>query len=336
MKSLFEHVGQPLLMRLRRRFAAREESELLTYFIKETLAIPASEGGGAGGAVGGRAPPAKLYKLSTTGKPERARRALGRMRLPLDVDKATRAFAEHSSSTSLLALPLTASSILLLTFLCRNTCRQFRIINTPLTSKYLRPLIRGNEICDELFLSSSAMVEHRRRHHEGVAGVTYVTFPDHQFTRGDTMWKTTFLDEDYQFSTLDPLLFFRGGATLITLGVEASGGRARLELVTYPERQFAGEVTETDVSALLNWLAEQMGAVFRHTPADVISWEYVYARAHRTKARTTVMKLKEVEGYIHSWRSADACFDADIFAWSLKELRELQSSLNNPARLRQA
>ena len=40
------------------------------------------------------------------------------------------------------------------------------------------------------------------------------------------------------------------------------------------------------------------------------------------------MKLKEVEGYIQSWRSADARLDAETYAWSVKELRELQGAVN--------
>lgn len=334
MKSLFEHLGQPFLSRLRRRFSESEESELIAYFIKETLAIPAREATALARSCAARR--AKLHRLSVSGKSRRALQALGRLRLPLDVEKAAHDFARYSSSTCLLALPLTASSVLLLTRLFQNTGRRCRIINTPLTSRYLRSLRSESEAGDNLFLSSSAMVEHRRRHTEADSSITYVTFPDHQFTRGDTMWKTTFLDEDYQFSTLEPLLFFRGVAPLVTLGVEASGAGARLELVAYASGQPAGEVAEEDVSALLKWLAEQMGGVFRHAPEDVMSWEYVYARSHRMKARTTVMKLKEVEGYIHSWRAADACFDAETYAWALKELRELQGALNVAAQLRRA
>ncbi|HEV2707873.1 MAG TPA: hypothetical protein VGV59_18280 [Pyrinomonadaceae bacterium] len=254
------------------------------------------------------------------------------MHLPLDVAKAARTFETYSSSVNLLSLPFTASSIHLLVYLFHNGQRQFRFLNTPLASKYLRPLIVEAEDGGGVFLSAAEMVEDSRGRRRGEASATtYVTFPDHQLTRADTMWRTQFLDEDYQFSTLEPLLFLRGCGPLLTLGGEATGGRAHLDIIAYPAPPPADGGAESDVSALLKWLGERMSVLFRLAPADVVSWEYVYARSCRTRARNTVMKLKEVEGYIQAWRSTGASLNAETYAWSVKELRELQGALHGSA-----
>jgi len=317
---------------LRRHFSEREESEALAYVLKDVLKMSAREASTTARMCVARR--AKLYRLAASGKPERALHTLVRMRPAFDVEATACDLERHSSASCLLALPLTASSVLLLAGLSRKDARRrLLILNTPLASAYLRPIVGGGGDRGASFLSSSEMVTHSRRQREGDdEAVTYVTFPDHQITRGDTMWGTRFLGEDYQFSTLEPLLFFRGVAPLITVGVEASDRGACLKLVSYPRARPPGEVTSGDIGAVLGWLAEQMEAVFRHALTDVLSWEYVYARSDRMRARVAVMKLKEVEGYLHAWRSADARFDAEIHSAFVNELRELQDALNNPTR----
>jgi hypothetical protein len=332
MKSFFRHWSSELLSGLRRRFSEREEAEALAYVLTAVLKMSAREAAAAARACVARR--AKLYGLAASGKPERALRALARMRPAFDVEAAARDLERHASPSCLLALPLTASSLLLLAGLSRKDARRrLLILNTPLASVYLRPIVGAGGDRGASFLSSSEMVTHSRLRREGDGeAVTYVTFPDHQITRGDTMCRTRFLGEGYWFSTLEPLLFFRGAAPLITVGVEASDRGGCLKLVSYPHAGARGEVTGGDVGAVPGWLAEQMEAVFRHAPADVLSWEYVYARSERMRARVAVLKLKEVEGYLHAWRSADARFDAEIHGALVNELRELQDALNSPTR----
>lgn len=254
------------------------------------------------------------------------------MQLTLDVEEAAREVERHSSSSCLLSLPLTLSSVLLLASLVhRDVRRRLLILNTPLASGYLRPIFGDGDDARVSFLSSSEMVAYsRRQRKDDEEAVTYVTFPDHQITRGDTMWRTRFLGEEYQFSTLEPLLFFRGIASLKTLGVKADDRETRLTLISYPHARADGEVTSVDVGHLLKWLAGQLEAVLRHAPADVLSWEHVYSRSERMRARIAVMKLKEVEGYLHAWHAADTRLGAELHDALVHELRELQDALNSP------
>lgn len=317
---------------LRRRFSEREEAEALAYVLKDVLKMPAREAEATARTCVARR--AKLYRLAASGKPERGLRTLMRTRrAEFDVEATLCDLERHSSASVLLALPLTMSSVLLLAGLFRGDVRRrLLILNTPLASACLRPVLGGGDDPRASFLSSSEMVAHSRRRRAGdEEAVAYVTFPDHQITRGDTMWGTRFFGGDYQFSTLEPLLFFRGGAPLITMSVGTSARGDCLQLVSYPHGRAPVEVTGGDVGALLGWLAVQLEAVFRHAPADVLSWEYAYARSERLRARVAVMKLKEVEGYLHAWRAADARFDTEVHGALVNELRELQDALNGTA-----
>jgi hypothetical protein len=158
--------------------------------------------------------------------------------------------------------------------------------------------------------------------------VTYVTFPDHQATAGDTMWRVAFLGEAYQFTTLEPLLFFRGLAPLFTLDASACGPAGRLSLAAYPGAARREALSEADVRAVLEWLAGHMERVFRETPADVLSWVLAVSRSSRIKTQVTVMKLKLVEGYLRAWRASDAAMGAEKYARSITELRKLQETVN--------
>ena len=158
--------------------------------------------------------------------------------------------------------------------------------------------------------------------------MTYVTFPDHQTTAGDTMWRVGFLGEAYQFTTLEPLLFFRGLAPLFTLDASAYGSAGRLSLAAYPGPGRPETFSEADVRSVLDWLAGHMEHVFREMPADVLSWLLAVSRSSRIKAQITVMKLKLVEGYLRAWQTSDTALSAEAYAWSITELRKLQETVN--------
>jgi hypothetical protein len=154
-----------------------------------------------------------------------------------------------------------------------------------------------------------------------------VTFPDLESTSLDTARRVRFLGEDYQFSTLESLLFFRGLAPLFTFDAGDFAATGKIKLVAY-ETPKVNAVTEADVDALLVWLAQHMEQVFREVPADVLSWAETRMLAYSMKATTAVMKLKVVEGYVRAWKSADPNFKDEAFARSIVELQKVQETID--------
>jgi len=253
------------------------------------------------------------------------------MRPPSDLSRLVEELGRHAESSYVLALPLNVDAVLLLSRLTADERRRFVIINTPLTRAYLRPLVESSEGGRVSFVSSGEMVMHNRvRAGDGQSGpVTYVTFPDHQGTRGDTMWRVPFLSDQHKFSTVEALLFFRGLPLLFTFGAEEAGG---LTLARYAQgAEAAAAPSEAEVRAVLDWLAKQLEIVFRRRPSEVLSWEFAQERSSRLAAQITVMKLKTVEGYVRAWGEAGAGLDAASYEWGVAELRKLQEVAYNSA-----
>jgi hypothetical protein len=317
-----------LVKRLRSHFYERAQLKDISFAVEKMLKM--SPVAAEQRAQAGAARRAKLNRLLWDERPGRALRSLRRAETARGLAQAARELETYAGTSYLLALPLTVSSVLLLARLTEDESRRFCLIGTPLTCRYLKPLLDGQAGGRVKLLSSSEMLAHNLRRLEtgSAEAVTYVTFPDHQTTAGDTMWRVTFLGEAYQFTTLEPLLFFRGLAPLFTLDASAYGSAGRLSLAAYPGRGRPETFSEADVRAVLDWLAGHMEHVFREMPADVLSWTLAISRSSRIKAQITVMKLKLVEGYLRAWRASDTALSADTYAWSVTELRKLQETVN--------
>lgn len=277
----------------------------------------------------GMAQRAQLNKLPHAKNHSSALATLRSMNVPLDVPATLRLLDAHAEKSYLLALPFTVSAVSLMAHLVADTSRRFCIVDTRFTRYYLYPLLMAPETRDRVQLISPAEMlrQNRARLEQASADVVaYVTFPDLETTSLDTARRILFMGEDYQFSTLEPLLFFRGLAPLFTFDASVYSATRRLKLIAYSSTNVSA-VSEADIDALLAWLAKNMEQVFREAPADVLSWAEIRMLAYSTKATTAVIKLKMVEGYVRAWKTADPSFNDATFARSIGELQKVQETI---------
>ena len=330
MKALFQKWRQRILERLRRRVSETELLEDLTFSMLQMLRVPLKEAERLARVAAAHR--AKLDQLVKSGEPDRALNAFRRMPQPLDLAQVAKELEPHSAGSYLLALPLSVSSVALLAHLVQEAHRQFCIINTSFTRFYFHPFLAGQTRARVRLLTSAEMIGHHREHNErpDASAVTYVTFPDHQTSRRETMWRFPFLGEDYEFSTLEPVLFYRGLRPLFTFDARNFASTGRLRLSAYQEAVVSNKVAESDVRALLAWLVQHIETVFRENPTDVLAWDETQMHASRMRARVLVVKLKLVEGYLRAWKAADPNFQAETHARAIAELGKLQESANAP------
>lgn len=334
MKSLYRNFRESIAARLRRRFTEREQSDDIAYAMGQMLKTSVRESRALARA--GAAQRARVNQLPLSKNPSRALETLRGLSVPLDVPEAVRELETHAGAY-LLALPFTVSALSLVAHLVRDTRRRFCIIDTRYTRFYFYPFIAASETSGRVqLLSPAAMLAHHRARVERRLpadaattddAVTYVTFPDIETTSLDTARRVLFMGEDYQFSTLDPLLYFRGLAPLYTFDAGDFDTTRRLRLVAYPPAAVRA-VSEADVDALLTWLAGHIEQVFRRASADVLSWPETQMLAYSMKATTAVMKLKMVEGYVRAWKAADPAFTDATFARSIAELQKAQETID--------
>jgi hypothetical protein len=337
MKSLYKNFRESIAARLRTRFTEKEQLDDIAYAMGQMLKLSVQQSRAL--AREGAARRARVNRLPGSKKPSLALETLRGMSVPLDVPGAVRELEAHDDAY-LLALPLTVSALSLVAHLVRDTRRRFCVIDTRYTRFYFHPFVSASETSERVqLLSPAAMLAHHRARLErrtpgGAAqvaaaddAVTYVTFPDIQTASLDTARRVPFMGEDYQFSTLDPLLYFRGLAPLYTFDAGEFAATRRLKLTAYRPAA-ARMVSEADVDALLAWLAGHMEQVFRHAPSDVLSWTETQMLAYGTKATTAVMKLKMVEGYVRAWKAADPGFKDATFARSIAELQKAQETID--------
>ncbi|HKG47213.1 MAG TPA: hypothetical protein VKB02_10825 [Pyrinomonadaceae bacterium] len=330
MKSLYNSFRASIAARLRMHFRDKEHSEDIAYAMVQMLKLPLQQARDLARA--GATQRRQITKLPQVKNPGRALATLRSLSVPLDVAGTLRTVDAHAGNSYLLALPFSVSAMSLIAHLVRDTRRSFCVIDTQFTRYYFYPFLKATETRDRLqLLPPAAMLKHNRMRLEQPAAadnpVTYVTFPDLESTSLDTARRVRFMGEDYQFSTLEPLLFFRGLAPLFTFDAGDFAATRRLKLAAY-ESSSVSAVTEADVDALLAWLAKNMEQVFREAPADVLSWAETRMLAYGTKAITAVVKLKMVEGYVRAWKAADPNFKDATFARSIAELQKVQETID--------
>ncbi len=344
MKSFYKNFRASIAARLRTHFTEKEQTDGIAYAMVQMLKTPIQQSRAL--AREGAAQRARINKLPRSKNHSRALDTLRGMSVPLDVPEAVRELETHADAAYLLALPFTVSALSLVAHLVRDPRRRFCVSDTRFTRYYFHPFVMAPETRGRVqLLSPTQMLTHHRtrlerRTQDGAAvgeaqatatptddAVTYVTFPDLQTTSLDTARRVPFMGEDYQFSTLDPLLFFRGLAPLYTFDAGEFAATRRFRLVAYPSKgvSVAGEA---DVDALLAWLAGRMEQVFREAPADVLSWTETQMLAYSTKAVTAVLKLKMAEGYVRAWKAADPDFKDATFVRSIAELQKAQETID--------
>jgi len=319
MKSLYKNFRESIAARLRTHFRDKEQLEDIAYAMVQMLKLPLQQARDL--ARKGAAQRKQINNLPQAKDSARALATLRSMNVRLDLPEALRVLDAHAEKSYLLALPFSVSAMSLVAHLVRDTNRRFCIIDTRFTRYYFHPFVIAPETRERVqLISPVAMLRQNRAATDNP--VTYVTFPDLESTSLDTARRVRFLGEDYQFSTLEALLFFRGLAPLFTFA-----GGEKIKLVAY-ETGKVNAVTEADVDALLAWLAQHMEQVFREAPADVLSWAETRMLAYSMKATTAVMKLKVVEGYLRAWKSADPNFKDATFARSIVELQKVQETID--------
>lgn len=321
MTSIYKNLRESISTRLRMHFRDKEQLEDIAYAMGQMLKLPLQQARDL--AREGRAQRTQINRLPFAKNSSRALATLRSMNVQLEVPEAERVLDAHAGSSYLLALPFSVSAITLLANLVRDGNRHFCIIDTRFTRYYFHQFLVAPETRERVqLISAPAMLRQNRAATDKT--VTYVTFPDVESTSLDTARRVRFLGEDYQFSTLAALLFFRGLAPLFTFEFAAT---RKLKLVAY-ESPKVNAVTEADIDALLAWLAQNMEQVFREVPGDVLSWAETHMLAYSMKATTAVMKLKMVEGYVRAWKSADPNFNDAVFARSIVELQKVQETID--------
>src|SRR6185369_11808636 len=317
----YQNLRESITERLRMHFRDKEQLEDIAYAMVQMLKLPLQQARDL--AREGREQRTQINKLPLAKNSSRALATLRSMNVPLDVPEALRVLDAHAGSSYLLALPFSVSALTLIAHLVRDSNRRFCIIDTRFTRYYFHQFLVAPETRERVqLLSAAAMLKQTRAATD--RAVTYLTFPDLESTSLDTARRVRFLGEDYQFSTLAPLLFFRGLAPLFTF---AAGDSGEIKLVAY-ESPKVNAVTEADIDTLLAWLAQNMEQVFREAPADVLSWAETRMLAYSMKATTAVMKLKMIEGYVRAWKSADPSFKDAAFARSIVELQKVQETID--------
>jgi hypothetical protein len=324
MNSLYKNFRESISARLRQHFRDKEQLEDIAYAMVQMLKLPLQQARDLARA--GAAQRRQINQLPQVKDTSNALATLRSLNMPLDMPEALRVLDTHLTNSYLLALPFSVSAMSLMGHLVRDTKRRFCIIDTRFTRYYFHPFLVAPETRDRVQLISPAVMLRQNR---GATDnpVTYVTFPDLESTSLDTARRVRFLGEDYQFSTLEPLLFFRGLAPLFTFDASDFATTRKLKLVAYGAGK-VNAVTQADVDALLVWLAQKMEQVFREVPADVLSWAETRMLAYSMKATTAVMKLKVVEGYVRAWKSADPNFNDATFARSILELQKAQETID--------
>jgi hypothetical protein len=313
-----------IAVRLRTHFSEKEQLEDIAYAMTQMLKTPLQQSRDLARA--GAAQRAQLNKLTQAKDSARALQTLRNMKVPLDVAAIARELETCTTDSYLLALPFTVSALSLIAQLVSDTRRRFCIVDTRYTRYYFIPFLLAPETRDRVqLLSPPAMLAHHRKRLED--SITYVTFPDLETTSLDTARRVPFMGEEYQFSTLEPLLFFRGVAPLFTFDAGEFATTRRLKLIAYASES-VNVMSEADLDALLAWLAGNMEQVFREAPADVLSWPETLMLAYSMKATTAVMKLKMVEGYLRAWKVADPNFKEATFASAITELQKAQETLD--------
>jgi hypothetical protein len=329
MKSFYKSFRESIDSRLRLHFRNKEHSEEIAYAMGQMLKLPLQQARDL--AAIGAAQRKQINSLPQAKDLNRALEALRNMQVPLDVPQALVALQKHASSSYLLALPFTVSAMSLLAHLVSDTRRRFCIVDTRLTRYYFYPFVKAPETRERVqLIAPAAMLRHNRSRVEmspADNAVTYVTFPDLESTSLDTARRIAFLGEDYQFSTLEPLLFFRGLAPLFTFDAAEFAATGRLKLISCPLVDLRC-IREDDVDALLVWLAGCVEQVFREVPAEVLSWAETHMLAYNMKAITAVMKLKMVEGYLRAWKVADQSLAEAPFRHSMAELQKAQETID--------
>lgn len=324
MTTLYQNLRESISERLRMHFRDKEQLEDIAYAMVQMLKLPLQQARDL--AREGREQRKQINKLPLAKNSSRALATLRSMpgtKGPLDVPEALRVLDAHAGSSYLLALPFSVSALTLIAHFVRDSNRRFCIIDTRFTRYYFHQFLVAPETRERVqLLSAAAMLKQTRAATNDA--VTYVTFPDLESTSLDTARRVRFLGEDYQFSTLAPLLFFRGLAPLFTFEFAAT---RKLKLIAY-ESPKVNAVTETDIDAVLAWIAQNMEQVFREVPGDVLSWAETHMLAYSMKATTAVMKLKMVEGYVRAWKSADPNFNDAVFARSIGELQKVQETID--------
>jgi hypothetical protein len=320
MTTLYQNLRESISTRLRMHFRDKEQLEDIAYAMVQMLKLPLQQARDL--AREGRAQRTQINQLPLAKNSSRALATLRSLNAPLDVPEALRVLDAHAGSSYLLALPFSVSALTLIAHLVRDSNRRFCIIDTRFSRYYFHQFLVAPETRERVqLLSAAAMLKQTRAATDDA--VTYVTFPDLESTSLDTARRVRFLGEDYQFSTLAPLLFFRGLAPLFTFEFATR----KLKLVAY-ESPKVNAVTEADIDAVLAWLAQNMEQVFREVPGDVLSWAETHMLAYSMKATTAVMKLKMVEGYVRAWKSADPNFNDAVFTRSIGELQKVQETID--------
>lgn len=331
MNRFYKNVRERVAARMAPYFMEKAQSEDIAYAMLHMLKTTLQHSRDLARA--GAVQRATVNKLPGSKNHSRSLDILRRMNVPLDVSEAVRELNTHAADSYLLALPFTVSAMSLVAHLLSDARRRFCIVDTRFTRYYFFPFMKAAETSDRIqLLSQTAMLRHNRARieqstNEAKSPVTYVTFPDLQTTSLDTARRIPFMGEDYHFSTLEPLLFFRGLAPLITFEASDFATTRKIRLVSYP---FAGTraVNEADIDALLTWLAGRMEQIFREVPTDVLSWTEMRMLAYGMKAMNAVMKLKMIEGYLRAWKVADPNFKDDVFARATAELQHAQETID--------
>lgn len=254
------------------------------------------------------------------GRPGLARRLLrgpGGTRRPLPC-------VPKSDGASLLALPLMLDSVAMVAALL-DEWRTLRILQTPATETFLRPLLADLSPERARLASATELLGMARAGEPGL----YVTFPDHAAAGSNGRWETPFLGSPHLFSLLETLLAARGVSPVHTLDVDGSGTLVCRSKVMGDHEN---TITSAQISTLVGGLAGAMERVIRRRPEEVLSWGWLDRNSSSAAVYARTAALGYLRGFLRVWQASGPGMGPDLYAWSAARLNSLADEAKHAPR----
>jgi hypothetical protein len=228
------------------------------------------------------------------------------------------ALAAPPAGAAVLALPLTRAAVAFVAERARGG-RTLRVLRTPASEAFLSPFLAAEgpaRLC-----TATEMLAHARAAGAG-DDTLYVTFPEHYQAGSNASRPVRFLGGDHLFSLLEALLLGRG---VRLLGADVRDGAACL--AECPVSVQRGALSAEQLDAVVRWLAECAERVVAAAPAELLTWGWVERQSHQGVARSRVLSLNNLQGFLRVWRAAGTGLPDPVYGWSVAELERLRGQV---------
>lgn len=219
-------------------------------------------------------------------------------------------------TTYVLAIPFTKSTIILILKLIQIAEHNINILETPLTKKYIKPLLPANN--DKFKLCSmKEMLEIKPEK------TILITFPDHQISSYNTMYTTNFLGQQCFFSGIETVLLFNKDLTIYTTVLTNNKKYKAIEIENYKK---TSESQPEQITQFITWLANNVEKMIQAIPEDVLSWRYIDSKTCRNYYYLHLKEIKILEGFLYTSELTGHITNALCNA-TIDKLKTLQTNL---------